>query len=86
MDVLLHVGHRKTCSSYIQQILALNTDTLLEKGIYYPESRHVHTGRTCTARLRRRQPVLITIKALRICPVFFPRAAVDHHLVDLSTI
>ena len=37
-DVLLHVGHGKTGSTYIQLFLALNAPRLLELGILYPDS------------------------------------------------
>lgn len=36
-EIILHVGHGKTGSSYLQSILALNRTNLLEVGIDYPE-------------------------------------------------
>ena len=35
-DVILHVGHGKTGSSYLQSFLSLNKGRLAEMGIYYP--------------------------------------------------
>ncbi|GAA6135645.1 hypothetical protein NBRC116188_24350 [Oceaniserpentilla sp. 4NH20-0058] len=38
-NVILHVGHGKTGSSYLQSVLALNTSYLLDAGILYPDHR-----------------------------------------------
>lgn len=35
-DLILHIGHGKTGSSYIQSVLACNVDFLRERGIDYP--------------------------------------------------
>ena len=36
-EIILHIGHGKTGSSYLQSVLALNRDKLLDLGIDYPE-------------------------------------------------
>ena len=36
MDLLLHIGHGKAGSSYIQNTLRLNRPGLLARGIHYP--------------------------------------------------
>lgn len=45
MKVYLHVGHGKTGSSFIQNVLAHNTSTLLGHGFYYPETHRVQAAR-----------------------------------------
>ena len=38
-ELILHIGHGKTGSSYLQSVLAINRELLLGKGIYYPEHK-----------------------------------------------
>ena len=36
-EIILHIGHGKTGSSYLQSFLALNREKLLDIGIDYPK-------------------------------------------------
>lgn len=38
-EVIIHIGHGKTGSSYLQSILALNVERLEENGIHYPDHK-----------------------------------------------
>ena len=38
-EIILHIGHGKTGTSYLQSCLALNRQKLLDIGIDYPEDR-----------------------------------------------
>lgn len=35
-EIILHVGHGKTGTSYLQSCFALSAEALIEKGVYYP--------------------------------------------------
>ena len=41
-DVILHIGHGKTGTSYLQSILSLNKDSLSKLGIIYPNHDSFH--------------------------------------------
>ena len=40
-NIILHIGHGKTGTSYIQSILASNIDFLSDAGIRYPENASI---------------------------------------------
>ena len=44
-EVLIHIGHGKTGTSYVQSVLAINKDRLAEFGILYPENDSLNAAR-----------------------------------------
>ena len=43
--LILHIGHGKTGTSYIQSVLSLNIDNLKNNGIYYPDHASFNSAR-----------------------------------------